>query len=1601
MRNWFLGQMDYIYFIYGLAFILLGVAAYILSKDVRQRLPWIWLALFGFSHGVHEWLDLLTLVWQEALWIKACRWTLLAASFLFLAEFGRLALVRQRNGGIGRWILGVLALFGCLGALSGWNGLGATTRYTLGLTGSLAAALALCGEGRRSDSPGRFWLTAGGTGFLLYALTLLVVPRAAFFPASLLNSQTFLNFTGFPVALPRTFLAMAITTMSLGYLRATWTEEYPETRRFRTRYLYGIGSALLVILTAGWILTQSLGGIALMRIQQETASRSKLIIQRLIFELEAAEAAAKAMSGSPWIGPAFWAKSPQAITQANSVLDRYQMRFSASPAYLLDRTGTVIASSNRDASDSFVGNNYAFRPYFQQAMKGLEGRYFALGQISKKRGFYAASPVTDPEGKIVGVAAIKQTLSLFQQGLKESDPAFLIDPEGVIFLSSRPNLEKHSLWPMRPLDKVEQAQFGTDAVIPVFPQGQTDGAEVKSGGKTYLFYRQHIEAAVTPGWSLVLLTPNKRVVFYRLLGIASAFIFVVFTLLAAGSNLSIREGANHIVASEARFRAMFDAAPEAVFVIDPETRKIVDANPFMVQWLGYSAEELLDLEIDQLLAPEFSGIQCGGDPNPTQGHRFRQKNGSLVDVECTSAEISYGGQVRKLAFVRDITERKQAEEDLHTSLRFQEIGHRQTELKPLLEAFVSEIKAYTNCEAAGIRVLDDDGGIPYLAYQGFRQQFYERESPLSIKSDRCMCINVITGDINPELPFYTKGGSFFMNGTTRFLATVPEEDKGETRNVCNQEGYESVALIPFRRGEQILGLIHLADRRENMAPLHVVEMLEKAGMQLGSAFLKIKAEIALKRSEQHYRSLFDNMLNGFAYCRMIFEDNQPQDFIYLKVNGAFEGLTGLKNVTGKRVSEVIPGIKESDPEIFELYGRVALTGNPEHCENYVEALGMWFSIAVYSPRKEYFVAIFDVITERKQAEAALRESEARFRGLFNSMTEGVALHGLIYDEHGEAIDYRIISTNPAFEKHTGLKPDQVIGLAASQAYSTGTAPFLETYAQVARSGQSCFFETFVPKMGRYLRISATSPKPGQFVTVFEDITAHTLMAEKLRDNEQFLTDIFNYIQDGLSVLDPDLNIMRVNPAMEKFGYPQPMVGKKCYEVYQDQNSPCENCPAQETLLTGKACRRLVKGHPSNSAEQIIEILTYPLNDQASGRVKAVIEFVRDVTEHKQAEEERLRFSKLESVATLAGGIAHDFNNILTGIMGNISLAMLDYQEKGPSRERLNAAERACLQAQNMARQLLTFAKGGAPIKELVSLEKLIAESASFSCSGSQVRCELNFPDHLWGAEADPGQIRQVFQNLVINAIQAMPSGGTIKIRGENLLVGKASDLPLDAGRYVKISIRDQGTGIPADFLSKIFDPYFTTKQTGSGLGLATVYSIVKKHQGHISVESRMGMGTTFHIIFPAVDREVSRLIKEDREVVTGRGKILVMDDEAIVRDLLQKTLSRLGYQAILARDGEEAIDLFIKAKESGEKIDALILDLTVPGGMGGKATIEKLLEIDPQVKALVSSGYSEDPIMAEYRKYGFSGVIAKPYRVAELSKVLVKLLAAGPDQAPA
>ncbi len=385
-----------------------------------------------------------------------------------------------------------------------------------------------------------------------------------------------------------------------------------------------------------------------------------------------------------------------------------------------------------------------------------------------------------------------------------------------------------------------------------------------------------------------------------------------------------------------------------------------------------------------------------------------------------------------------------------------------------------------------------------------------------------------------------------------------------------------------------------------------------------------------------------------------------------------------------------------------------------------------------------------------------------------------------------------------------------------------------------------------------------------------------------------------------------------------------------------------------------------------------------------------IELQKEIARSKMMEEELLRREKLESLGILASGIAHDFNNILTIISGNNSLAGIILEEKGDyeALELLDEVQRGVMQARELTEQLMTFSRGGIPVIETVSIESLVREVSGFVLRGSNVRAVFSASGQIWPAEIDRGQIGQVFHNIILNAAQSMPGGGNIEIYMSNIMPETAAALALVEEKYVQIVIKDHGTGIASEDLGNIFVPYFSTKEKGHGLGLAMAYSIVKKHSGMIIVNSEPGLGTTFEIYLPASDNIIIEQVTAAKVNLSGHGRLLVMDDDRVVRNTLGKMIRQLGYVADLSSDGGETIQMYMEAMQAGIPYHAVILDLTVPGGMGAKETLEKLLKLDGNIKAIVSSGYSSDDLLVNYMNYGFCAAIQKPVQIECLSRVL-------------
>ena len=511
--------------------------------------------------------------------------------------------------------------------------------------------------------------------------------------------------------------------------------------------------------------------------------------------------------------------------------------------------------------------------------------------------------------------------------------------------------------------------------------------------------------------------------------------------------------------------------------------------------------------------------------------------------------------------------------------------------------------------------------------------------------------------------------------------------------------------------------------------------------------------------------------------------------------------------------------------------------------------------------------------------------------------------------------------------------------------------------------------------------------------------------EALAREKERLTTTLGSIGDGVIATDTEGRITLINKVAEDLtGWKRDAaLGRPLndvFRIFNDQTRETAPNPVgmvlQEKKIVGIANNTVLIAHDGN--ERIISDSGAPIWNN-EGEVSGVVLVFRDITERLKMEQELSKIQKLESIGVLAGGIAHDFNNILTAIIGNISLARMHARVDGGTIPDLLNAEKAAKQAQDLTQQLLTFARGGAPVKETASIEGLVQESVHFALRGSDVDCNFSFSGDLLPVNIDKNQISQVIQNIIINADQAMPDGGIIEVSSRNVTLTEKDALPLAAGDYIKLSIRDHGVGISSDHLKKIFDPYFTTKKKGSGLGLAIAFSIIKNHDGFIDVHSDLGQGSVFDVYLPADRQEAGRIENRDETPVPGKGRILIMDDEELVREAATNMLEFLGYQSQVAGDGKEALDIYRRALGQSP-FTAIIMDLTIPGGMGGKEASKKVLEIDPHARIIVSSGYSHDPIMADYRAHGFRGVIRKPYNLNELSKVLADVIA-GPDPAAA
>lgn len=577
---------------------------------------------------------------------------------------------------------------------------------------------------------------------------------------------------------------------------------------------------------------------------------------------------------------------------------------------------------------------------------------------------------------------------------------------------------------------------------------------------------------------------------------------------------------------------------------------------------------------------------------------------------------------------------------------------------------------------------------------------------------------------------------------------------------------------------------------------------------------------------------------------------------------------------------------------------------------------------------------------------------------------------------------------PAF---AGVHPDDLAELTRLNAETACDGIPLAWEGRVAVQGQE-----------RWLRLEAdqTALPDGTVVWsgVASDVTDRRQAEDRLRDSEELYRQLNELAPNAITVVDLDGRIRMANPAaLRLFGESDgaTVVGRPVF----DWVAPASLQTAQEKFRELFAVSRLqgveLEFRRADNSEFAGQADVSLVRDE-QGRPRLIIVVAGDLTQRRHLESERLRLQKLEAIGTLAGGLAHDFNNLLQGVFGYISLARLKLDEPVAAAAMLSQAEKATGQAVNLTSQLLTFAKGGKPRKERLSLPPIVERAAHFALSGSSSVCILDAQAGLWDADADEGQVVQVVQNIVMNASQAMQQSGIVNIALRNVDLPKDADEALPGGgRFVGVTIADAGIGIASPYLARIFDPYFTTKQRGSGLGLATAWSVVQRHGGTIRVASTPGRGTTFEVLLPAASEATARpgapAAAEPAAAKGRRLRTLVMDDEEIVRAVAVAMIGSLGHQVDEAQDGDEAVLLVERALAAGNPYDIVILDLTVRGGMGGEEAIRRIRALAPGVRAIVSSGYSDSAVVADFRAHGFDAYLNKPYTIEALREGLAAL----------
>jgi PAS domain S-box-containing protein len=1004
----------------------------------------------------------------------------------------------------------------------------------------------------------------------------------------------------------------------------------------------------------------------------------------------------------------------------------------------------------------------------------------------------------------------------------------------------------------------------------------------------------------------------------------------------------MKDKADHTLSeAEIRYKALFEQSPDGILLIDTRGN-ILDFNETAHHQLGYSREEFAKLRIadidpvdsQEAIQKKINEILIQGKAEHEVRHKT--KRGAIRDVHVITQVLKLSGKTVFHTIWRDITEQKRAEEA---------IRHNEDKFRTLFDSADD-----------AVFVLTPEGNFIDINRTAHERLGYTKHELLSMHVSQ-LHSRRLRGEVAQKIA------------------------------LVREQGHAVVESEHVKKDGTIM-------------PVEInARFMDYSGKKV---IFSIIRDITGRKKAEEELLLFRNLLNQSNDAIFV---NDPATGSFLIVNDKACSNLGydrkeLLNMRTLDIEAAFPDQAAWDAhvKIVKSKGSMILEGTHKRTD------GTLFPVEVNVTYMalggtDYMVAVARDITERKQAEDALRKREMQLAESQRIAHLGSWEHNpLTGDIYWSDELFRLLGLDPEQDRadfgtffariHTD---DQPVLKKAVEISLREKKPFDLEYRIVIAGG---------PVKLIHARADLVPDASGELSVLRgtgQDITERKLAEEKIRQNEQFIRSILNTVDEAFIVIDRDYRISLANNAYsEQANMPiQEITGKHCHEISHKSSRPCfesgEECAVKRCFETGEpySC---VHRHPSRDGSVLyVETKAFPLKD-VSGNITSAIEVINNITDRHLLEEQILRTQKLEAVGLLAGGIAHDFNNLLQGVFGNISMAKMFSEKGGKAYVMLEGAETALYQTTNLTKQLLTFSKGGEPVRKVVALPSIIDNAVKFALSGSNVNYLSYIDEELWPIEADEGQINQVMHNIVLNAGEAMPYGGEIRMEVRNVSIDEKNGLSLAAGKYVAIVVKDSGVGIPGHYLSKIFDPYFSTKQKGSGLGLATSYSIIKRHGGVITASSHPGTGSVFSIYLPASERSPLPEEVAVKNMLNGKGRLLVMDDEEIVRTVAGYMIVSLGYDVEFAENGEQAAGKYSTAMKSGRPFDAVILDLTIRGGMGGKETIRRLAEIDPSIRAVVSSGYSGDDTLANYRDLGFQAVLSKPYQIEELSHTLHKLL---------